>query len=116
MNVNIYRAKGYWHVQAPGACGSGFTIWDAIADMLNVWNRRGKPGPDAPIGGADWVVHSVVRKGREYSMVGTNLNCPPGGHGRLFIWTFSDPRMGDWDPYTNPRYEFLPGAEVTSHR
>lgn len=98
-----------WHAVMPGACGSGATPWEALAEVLTVWDRRGRPETDpADVrrGGADWVIDHVTDRGPghfyRYHVRGVNLNQRPGGYSRIIDW--------DVPSIADPRYEILPGA------
>lgn len=110
LTLHVYYSnRGQWFADLPGAQGAGLTAWDAIAEALAVWERRGRPTVDGPgphRGGADWVVDLVWDRGPghlyRYHVEGTNLGCAPGTYGRRFTW--------DTESIDDPRYEILPGA------
>jgi hypothetical protein len=119
MAVTVYRpwtgsrgnaaSRPYWHATLPGACGSGWSAWEAIAEAISVQARRVATGAlDLLIagrqGGPDWVIETIVRIPGPDSLhvIGHNLNCAPGAYGREIAW-----RVKDVD---DPRYEILPGA------
>ena len=114
ITIHVYRSGhsaliSHWYADVPGACGAGATPWEALAEALAVWERRGRP-TDEPTegarGGADWVISRVTpapkSAGYAYHVDGINLNCAPGTYGRLISWCVS--------ALTDRRYEILPGA------
>ena len=113
ITFNLYWSDSTdgWHANMPGACGSGASPWEALAEALAVWERRGRPETEPEgirRGGADWVIDHVVDRGPgyrfRYHVRGVNLNQRPGGYGRVIDWDILE------DPRTEPRYEILPGA------
>jgi len=114
ITIDLYRhghpaTRAEWYAELPGACGSGLTPWEALAEALTVWERRGRPEVSTVPhheGGASWVVDTVIDLGRaaayRYHVRGINLGCAPGTYGRRFAWTVRD--------LDNPRYEILPDA------
>lgn len=112
MTVDLYYSRSLdgWHAVVDGACGSGATPWAALAEALEVWERRGKPAAPSsePIwrGGPAWVVESARAHATGYHIEGTNLNNRPGAYGRRISWNVRD---------LNPdQYELL--CEVTPYQ
>mgnify|MGYP007122130758 CR=1 FL=1 len=102
LEITIYcnssRHNNFFTAYLPNAVGSGFTAWEALADALKTWERRGKP----PLATLEippcWVVSSMKRVGDRFVVEGENLNYPPTHRDRRFNWSVSD---------LSPGYEFI---------
>jgi hypothetical protein len=90
------RSLDGWTAVVDGACGSGATAWAALAEALEVWERRGKPAASSePVwrGGPAWVVERAIARPSghyRYHVEGINLNIRPGADGRRFSWDVPD--------------------------